>query len=159
MVPLLNNIFQIAYASNDVERAAALIKDRFGTGSFTIMDPPGDIMRIGLAFAGTTMFEVIQPLNEPTGMYANWIAGIEGFALRHHHIGMLVDSEQELAAIRAAHVDSGTPVVTEGSMPGVLDFLYVDVTPLLGHYLEYIRLEEGGRAMFAGVEGSTFKVG
>lgn len=156
MVPQLNNVFQIAYASNDVERAAALFRDRFGTGAFTILDPPGDLMRIGLAYAGEMMIEVIQPLNDPTGLYANWIAGIDGFALRHHHCGILVDTAEELAAIRSTHLAAGSAIATEGSLPGALDFLYVDTTPLLGHYLEYVRLDEGGRMMFAGVEGSTF---
>ncbi|MBB4614320.1 VOC family protein [Novosphingobium taihuense] len=156
MVPQLSNVFQIAYASNDVEVAAKLLRERFGTGPFTILDPPGDLMRIGLAYAGSTMYEIIQPLNDTTGLYADWIAGIEGFALRHHHLGMLVDTADDLAAIRAAHLESGSAIATEGSMPGALDYLYVDTTPLLGHYLEYVRLDEGGRAMFAQVVGSPF---
>ena len=155
IIPQLNNIFQIAYATSDVEQAAKLFHDRFGTGPFTIFDP--GIMRIGLAYAGTTMYEVIQPLDDTSGLYANWIAGIEGFALRHHHFGILVDTKDELAAVRAAHVDSGTAVAIEGSMTGVLDFLYVDTTASLGHYLEYVLLDEGGRAMFAQVEGSPFR--
>lgn len=157
MTPQLNNVFQIAYATSDVEQAAKLFRERFDTGAFTILDPPGDIMRIGLAYAGTTMYELIQPLNDITGLYAPWIADVEGFAIRHHHLGMLVDTAEDLAAIRTTHVHNGTPVANEGSMPGALDFLYVDTTPLLGHYLEYVRLEEGGRAMFAQVEGSPFK--
>lgn len=155
MVPQLANVFQLAYVTNDVAKAADLFRTRFATGPFTQIEF-GDIMTIGLAFAGRTMIEVIQPINDATGIYSEWIAGIDGFALRQHHYGILVDSVEELAAIRAAHVDSGTPVATEGSMPGSLDFLYVDTVPLLGHYLEYVRLDEGGREMFRGVEGSIF---
>lgn len=157
MVPQLNNVFQIAYATNDVEQAATLLRERFGTGAVTILDPPGDLMRIGLAFAGRTMFELIQPINDPVGLYSNWIAHIEGFALRHHHLGILVESREQLASIRQAHVDNGTAVATEGSLPDALDFLYVDTTPQLGHYLEYVRLDAGGRAMFANIEGSIFE--
>lgn len=156
MTALMNNMFQIAYASSDVERAAHLFREHFGTGAFTIIDPPGDIMRIGLAYAGGTMIEVIQPLNDTTGLYAPWIEGMSGFALRQHHFGMLVDTAADLAAIRSAHVDAGTRVANEGSMPGALDFLYVDTTAALGHYLEYVRLDEGGRDMFSNVEGSPF---
>lgn len=158
MAPQLNNVFQIAYATGDAERAAALIKDRFGTGPFLIMDPPGGMMRIALAYAGSTMYELIQPLDDTSGLYANWIKGIDGFALRHHHLGMLVDTAEDLAAIRAAHVAAGSAIATEGAIPGALDFLYVDTTAVLGHYLEYVRLDDGGRAMFAQVEGSPFRV-
>lgn len=156
MIPQLNNIFQIAYATNDVERAAAVFKNRFGTGAFSVFDFDG-VMKLRLAFAGQVMIELIQPINDPTGLYTGWIAGSEAFALRHHHFGVLVNSKDELAAIRAAHVDSGTAVAAEGSMPGSLDFLYVDTTVQLGHYLEYVHLDAAGRAMFASVEGSIFK--
>lgn len=156
MVPQLDNIFQIAYVTNDVERSAALFKDRFATGAFSQFAFDG-IMKIGLAFAGRMMIELIQPIDDPTGIYTGWIAGAEGFALRQHHFGILVDSADAMAAIRSVHVDNGTAVATEGSLPGSLDYLYVDTTPLLGHYLEYVRLDEGGRAMFASVEGSIFK--
>ncbi|MDO7833469.1 VOC family protein [Sphingobium sp. HBC34] len=155
MVPQLNTIFQNAYVTNDVEQAAALFKDRFATGAFTIIDFEG-VMRIGLAFAGRTMIELIQPFTDPAGLYAHWIPAGTDFAVRHHHLGLLVDSKEELAAIRAAHVSAGTAVATEGSLPGALDFLYVDTSTQLGHYLEYVRLDEGGRAMFANVEGSIF---
>ncbi|MFC4294993.1 VOC family protein [Novosphingobium tardum] len=155
--PLLDRIFQIAYVTNDVAQAEALFREGFGTGSFTRMDPPGGFMRISLAFAQQTMIELIEPIGDTVELYAKWIAGREGFVVRHHHFGMLVDSKAELAAIRAAHVENGTAVAMEGEMPGALDYLYVDTTPALGHFLEYIRLEEGGRAMFAAVEGSTFQ--
>lgn len=156
MVPQLNNIFQIAYVTNDVERAAAVFKDRFGTGAFSRIEF-GDFVKLGLAFAGPMMIELIQPINDPTGLYSGWIAGSETFALRHHHFGVLVGSKDELAAIRAAHVNSGTAVAAEGSLPGSLDYLYVDTTAQLGHYVEYVRLDAGGRAMFTAVEGSIFK--
>lgn len=156
-VPLLDRIFQIAYVTNDVGRAEALFRERFGTGAFSRMDPPGGFMRISLAFAQQTMIELIEPVGDAVELYANWIAGRQDFVVRHHHFGMLVDSKAELSAIRAAHVESGTAIAMEGEMPGALDYLYVDTTQSLGHYLEYIRLEEGGRAMFAGVEGSTFQ--
>lgn len=156
MMPLLNNMFQTAYVTNDVEQAAALFKDRFGTGAFSIIDFDG-VMRIGLAFAGQNMIELVQPISDPAGLYSNWIPADQGFAVRHHHIGLLVDSTEEMAAIRAAHVEAGTAVAIEGALPGSLDFLYMDTAAQLGHYLEYVRLEEGGRAMFAAVEGSIFK--
>lgn len=155
MVPQLNNIFQIAYVTNDLDQAAKLFHEQFATGTFSQFEF-ADVMTIGLAFAGTTMIELIQPINDVTGLYTGWIADCEGFALRQHHYGILVDSSEDLAAIRAAHVARGTSVATEGSLPGSLDFLYIDTVPLLGHYLEYVRLDEGGRAMFASVEGSIF---
>lgn len=152
----LDSVFQIAYATNDLENAMRLFRDRFGTGRFTMLDVPADVMRIGLAYAGRMMIELIQPVNDG-GLYSNWIAGTEGFALRHHHFGILADSKAQLTAIRQAHIDAGTTIATEGSMPGALDFLYVDTTADLGHYLEYVRLDPAGVAIFAQIEGSLFK--
>ncbi len=156
MIAQFENLFQIAYVTNDIARASALFKDRFGTGAFKVIDTPDSPVRIALAFAGRTMLELIHPLDDTIPLYADWIAGIEGFALRHHHFGLLVETKAELAAIRAAHVNAGTGIPLEGDIPGALDYLYADTAPELGHYLEYIRLDAGGRAMFAGVEGTIF---
>lgn len=157
VISQLNNCFQIAYVTNDIDQAADLFRDRYGTGDFQFMrELPGGQIQIALAFAGDMMIELIQPINDTLGVYANWIAGERGFAVRHHHFGLLVNSKDELAAIRAAHAERGLTVVMEGEMPGMLDFLYVDTTAELGHYLEYVLLDAGGRAMFASIPGSPF---
>lgn len=155
MTGLLDNAFQQGYVTNDLEQAAALFAQRFRTGAFTFHTFDG-VMRIALAFAGKTMIELIEPITDPAGLYDHWIDRSGGFAVRHHHIGMLVDSQEQMGTIRAAHVADGTAVAAEGAMPGALDFLYVDTSRQLGHYLEYVWLDAGGRAMFGQVEGSIF---
>jgi hypothetical protein len=44
----------------------------------------------------------------------------------------------------------------EDDLPGFMAHLYADTTADLGHYLEYIRLYDGGRTMFASVPDSPF---
>ncbi|KHK89094.1 VOC family protein [Novosphingobium malaysiense] len=157
-VPQLRNVFQICYATNDIDRAAVILQEQFGCGEMLFMrDLPDSLTQIALSYCGDTNFELVQPHNPSGDFYSDWISGAQDFVLRLHHYGMLVDSREDMAAIRAAHVARGHGIPLEASMPGNLDALYADVTGTLGHYLEYIYLEEGGRQMFAAVPGSPMR--
>jgi hypothetical protein len=153
---LLSGLFQLAYVTNNLEAAAARFRDQYGTGEFLFMrDLPGPIA-LALAYAGDTMIELIEPGPGGPPLYSDWIAGMEGVALRHHHCGFLIDGDSEWTAVRSRFVEQGNVIPMEGQMPGALDYLYADTTADLGHYLEYIRLYEGGRQLFASVPGSPF---
>jgi len=156
---LLDGIFQIAYVTNDSDRAAALLKERYGAGDFYFMrDIPNEAgaMTIALAYAGSMNIELIQPSASGPALYSDWIKDAGGFALRHHHYGMLINDEAGWQAMRARVIELGAAIPMEGAVPGGLDYLYADTTADLGHYLEYIRLYEGGREMFRAVPGSPF---
>lgn len=154
-VPQMQNIFQIAYVTNDIDRAGAVLHDQFGCGDVHVMrDLPNALTDIGLCFSGTTNYELLEPLNPSGDFYSDWVAGAEGFVMRFHHLGMLVDSKEELAKIRDSLLANGYSLPLDASMPGHLDVLYADARSSLGHYLEYIFLEEGGRQMFASVPGN-----
>lgn len=156
--PLMRDVFQIAYVTNDLERAAAIMQAQFGTGAVKIMrEIPGAVTDIGLCFAGATNYELLQPLNPSGDMYSDWIAGEEGFALRFHHLGIRVGSHEEMAALRKAHRDAGRSFTLDNIVPGYIDVFYADTRDLLGHYLEYFCLGEGARAMFTDVEGTTIR--
>ncbi len=155
--PLMKNVFQLAYVTSDLDAAAAVFRDSYGAGEFLFMrDLPGATTDIALAYAGDMMIELLQPVGGVADFYSTWIKGMNGLALRHHHYGMLVDTKAELAEIKSAYSNRKVGFPLEGEMPGALDYLYADTTAELGHYLEYIRLDEGGRQMFAGVPGSPF---
>lgn len=157
--PLLEGIFQIAYVTNDCDRAADILGERYGTGPFHVMRdiPNGDwTMTIALAYAGAMNVELVQPGPSAPPLYSDWIAGASGFALRHHHYGLLVEDQAGWDARRDRYVARGTAIPLEGEIPGFMAYLYADTTADLGHYLEYIRLFEGGRELFASVPGSPF---
>jgi Glyoxalase/Bleomycin resistance protein/Dioxygenase superfamily len=157
MSALLNGVFQLAYVTNDLDEAAACLRGRYGTGEFAFFrDLPGSVMEIGLAYAGDMMVELIEPKTGAPELYSRWIENREGLVVRHHHYGMLIDSADEWEAMRSAYVARGTEIALEGDVPEFLAYLYADTTADLGHYLEYVRLYGGGRAMFASVPGSPF---
>lgn len=153
---LLSHAFQLAYVTNDVDRAAALFRERYGTGAFQIMRdvPDGDTsLVLGLGYAGRTNIELIAPAVGGRALYVDWIADASDFVVRFHHVGLLIEDDAGWGAMRAAIVANGSPIAMEGSMPGAVDYLYADTVSELGHYLEYVRLHEGGRAMFSSVPG------
>jgi hypothetical protein len=148
---LLTGMFQLAYVTNDLDAAAARFRDRYGTGEFLFLrEMPGGIA-LALAYAGETMIELIEPQPGAPALYRDWIADMEGLVVRHHHCGFLIEDDSRWAEMRSTLVGQGQAIPMEGPMPGALDYLYADTTAELGHYLEYIRLYEGGRQLFASV--------
>ena len=159
-LPLMHNPGQIAYVANDLDRAMALLRDNCGCGEFHVMrDIPDASMDIALAYSGNMNYEIIRHHDASGNFYSDWIAGEEGFVIRHHHFCMYPETREEMDRLKARHIELGNPIVMDIEMPGHLDVFYADATTTLGHYLEYVRLEEGGRAMFAAVPGSPFAQG
>ena len=157
-VPMIDSIFQFAYVTNDIERSAAVLRDRFGTGPVTFFrDMPGSNMNLGLCFAGTTNYELIEPHNKSGDMYSDWIADTDEYCMRFHHLGFNLSSVEEFDRVRAEHLGRKYPLPMDLVMPGQIHVFYSDVRPELGHYLEYFFMLEGTRAMFAQVEGSTIR--
>ena len=156
---LLEGFFQIAYVTNDLDHAARVLRDRYGTGEFYIqrnIQNGATSMSLGLAFAGTMNVELIEPGPNGLPMYTDWIAGAQGFALRHHHYGMLVEDKAGWDARRGRLVALGIDIPFEGEIPDFIAYLYADTRADLGHYLEYVRMFDGARQMFAAVPGSPF---
>ena len=155
--PQMRNVFQIAYVTNDLERAAGVLRDQYGCGDAHYMrNLPGALTDIALCFAGNTNYEMLEPLNASGDFYSDWIAGETDFVMRFHHLGMIVETKEELDAIQAAHVRHGHEFPLVSSMPGVLDVFYADTRASLGHYLEYFHLQEAGWDMFKAVPGCPF---
>jgi len=126
--PLLKDAFQIAYVTNDLERAAGVFHEQYGTREFLIMrDLPDAYADLALAYSGDTMIELLQPLAQSGDFYSDYIAGCDGFVIKHHHFGMLLDSREAMAETRAAHVGQGNAIVYEGGETGAaVQYLYAD---------------------------------
>lgn len=153
----MRNVFQLAYVTNDLDRAGRVLCEQFGCGEVHFMrDLPESLADIALSFSGDTNYELLQPRHASGDFYSNWIAGAQDFVMRFHHLGMIVPTREEYSSIREAHLAQGRGFPLEASMPGQLDVFYADATDTLGHYLEYFHLEEGGWAMFKAVPGCPF---
>lgn len=156
---LFRNAWQTAYVTNDLDRAMDLMRIDYGTGEFLVMrEMPGALADIALAYSGVTMIQLLCPLADGGDIYSDHLADAPqaggAFVLRHHHFGMLIDTREEMDHIRGRHLDLGNAIALEGESPGAVQYIYADCRKMLGHYLEYIRLEDAGRELFASVPGS-----
>jgi hypothetical protein len=149
------SFFQVGYVCTNLERAMQSFTGRDGDRVFLVIDVAGGlgvenapVRRIGLAYANGLNIEVIEVAEYCDAFFSDALpeTGHVGF----HHLGYRVPDAASWAALktRAAATKS---VAMDGDVPGVLHYLYIDRRADLGHYLEYIYLEDGGRALFDSV--------
>jgi catechol 2,3-dioxygenase-like lactoylglutathione lyase family enzyme len=154
---LLKRHFQMAYVTSDLERTKALFSERFGLKDYAEMggdDPAtGDRLKVALAWAGEIMYELIQAEGPAWGFYHSMLPAGGGYAIRHHHLGFLVDTEEEWEAMEAQAKAEGRPIAFRAVMDGFIRALYVEA-PELGHYLEYICPAPAGVEYFNNVPKS-----
>ena len=147
--------FQIAYVTNDIERAAAVFSARHGIASFYGMEaehPDGGTLKVKLAWAGGVMYELIEAMGPGTDFYTERLPQ-GGFAIRHHHLAYLVDNAADWTDLMAELDRQAMPIVFSGHTEGFLRFCYA-YSAELDHYLEYFLLEEGGTAFFQSIPAS-----
>ncbi len=134
--------FQHGYVTRNLEAAVERVGGQLGISQFDfdavdipVRTPAGNgnaRFRVALGWADQRHIELIEPQSGLVSLYADWLPADD--SLRFHHLGMrCADLEQ----VRRDAASRGWQVAVEGSVPGI-DFLYVDATPTLGHYLEFI---------------------
>lgn len=141
--------FQIAYATNDIDRAQALFGERYGIHNWTRLEgqlPSGGQIRVELAWVGTVLYELLTASGEGSRIYMSRLPQTPGFQLKHHHLGYLIDERQWEALLTSAASD----LVHLSDNAGFMTSCFVDA-PELGHYLEYICPEAAGLAFFENV--------
>jgi len=152
---LRNDCFQMAYATNDLERACAVFAERFGVADFRRLEgqlPAGGRIRIELAWAGGTMYELLRAEGPGSEFFMSPLPAT-GFAIRHHHLGFFVNTLSDWALLEAEIDRGGFRVCSKSHNMGFLRACIIEV-PELGHYLEYILPEPAGVAFFEGVPGN-----
>jgi Glyoxalase/Bleomycin resistance protein/Dioxygenase superfamily len=135
--------YQNAYVCDDIEAAIASFRGRTDIGDIPIIDidqtistpdgPKRVASRLAFIWIGDLQYELIQIIDDQTGIYANCQSN--GGPLRFHHICMKVD---EWDGFRARIAAQDLPVVMERDNDEQLKFLYLDARPFCGHYLEYV---------------------
>ncbi len=144
--------FQMAYATNDIDRACALFKDRFGIKEFRRLEgqtPTGGHMRIELAWVGSIMYELLTASGPGSELYMERLP-VGEFAIKHHHLGFLIHDEAQWNALQKTITASGGSIRFSNNIPGFMRYCFVDV-PELGHFFEYIWAEPAGVAFFEAV--------
>lgn len=137
---------QIAYVTNDMDKALELFAQYYGVSRFFPLVtgeepvPAGGIwMKAAIANVNGTQIELIQPLGDGENLFSNALPEDGRFTVVLHHIciritGGIANWERHRASIdEAAH-----PVALENAYGDFLRILYTDERPHLGHYLEHI---------------------
>ena len=152
--------FQNAYIVDDIDNAIADFHTRAEFGEvkpFAVEQQlwtPQGMKRVStkLAFIwiGALQYELIEVIDDQTGLYANWQGASEpgGGQLHFHHVCMRVP---EWEPFRAAVAAQDLPVVLERANEGdLLKFLYLDGREFCGHYLEYTWMTDARWAQLGG---------
>jgi catechol 2,3-dioxygenase-like lactoylglutathione lyase family enzyme len=151
---VFKNIFQIAYVTNDLQRAVDLFRSEQGVEEiatfedFTLDVKGGGtaVINVGLAYVGETQLEIIEPVSGQVDVYRSWLP--TDFAVRHHHFCSRLDSVEELDALEAKYEAAGYPIALTASL-GATRLFYADTTALLDHYQEYAWLDSESEKFMA----------
>lgn len=141
-------VFQNGYICSDIDAAVAEFAKRSDAriiGPFeaeqvlaTPAGPARQVTKLAFVWVGGFQFELIQPLVDESGIYANFADN--GGLMHFHHVAMRV---ADWDAFRAAVNAQDMPVVLERAIPGdALKFLYIDARAVCGHYLEYVWMSD-----------------
>ncbi len=148
--------FQVAYATNDIDRAKTLFSERLGVREWQDLQgqlPTGGHIHIELAWVGTVMYELLTASGPGSEIYMSRLPQGEGFAIKHHHLGYLIPDQAQWDALMDGAEHFGWPVVHRGHTEGFMRSCFIDA-PELGHYLEYVFPEPAGLAFFQSVPGN-----
>jgi hypothetical protein len=159
--PLLTGHYQNAYVTHDFEHARAALDARYGKVEWIVFEPDMVLqtpdgerkasVKAGLAWYGGMQIELIQSTKGWSAQYDPMLpANRADPSPRFHHIAVRRKNEAEM---RREIEELGLPLVFEGSVPGVMVFIYLDARETLGHYLEYVWATPEGWQMQGWPEG------
>jgi len=147
--------FQMAYVTNDLDRACALFGQQLGIRAWASLGgpmPDGGEIQARFAWVGTLMYEIICASGPGSEIFMDRLPKTGGFALKHHHLGFLIQNQRQWDGVLANAAQHGWAVPHKGVNP-LVEVCFVDV-PDLGHYLEYLYATPAGLTFFASVPRS-----
>lgn len=132
---------QLGYVTSDFDRAMELVRESHGLGPFREMrdltiGARGEqevTCHFGLAFKGSTQFEIIHPLSGDSAFYTDMLPERD-FAVCLHHIGHYYPDQAEFAAAKAAAEAKWAKPVDHAISDG--GYCYFDARRDFSHYLE-----------------------
>lgn len=152
-------VFQNGYVCSDISAALAEFSargDACTIGPFdakqvlSTRDGPAQVHnRIAFVWLGAFQYELIEPVIDESGVYANYANN--GGLCHFHHVAMRV---ADWDSFRAAVDGQDLPVVLERAIEGdILKFLYLDGRKVCGHYLEFVWMQDDRWVQMGGPAG------
>jgi catechol 2,3-dioxygenase-like lactoylglutathione lyase family enzyme len=142
---LHNDHYHVGYVTNDIDRAAAVFRDRFGVAEFRETHsetPGGGGIALRSVWLGNMMYEITCGAGPGMELYTRHAPAGGDFVLEFHHYGYLVGEEESWAVLCQRIAADGWEVMLDSDIPGYCRACYVAV-PELGHYLEFVLPREG----------------
>lgn len=144
---LRNENFQIAYATNDMDRAKAVMKERYGITQYQQMAgqmPTGGHIHVELAWVGATMYELVTAEGPGSEIFMSRLPDQE-FVMQLHHLGFLIENEDEWQLLHQSAEAQGLEILSQNNNEGFMRHCFYEA-PELGHYLEFVFPEPAGLA-------------
>ena len=149
-------LFQMSYITRDIEAAMAHARETMGIEHFDTTDAEVEVLSFGklrplkirAAFAnvGRHQFEIIQPVSGAIEVYTDEV-DLSKHILNFHHIAIAVRGgiaqwRELLAEVRASGDDFAFLCPALESDDDKVCFAYVDTRKRIGHYTEYLWVDE-----------------
>ena len=149
-------LFQMSYITRDLDAAMAHCKAEMGVAHFDTTDAEVEVLSFGkmrplkirAAFAnvGRNQLELIQPISGAIEIYTDEV-DLSKHIINFHHIAIAVRGGIEqwrelIAEVRASGDDFAFLSPVEASDEDQLCFCYVDTRKRIGHYTEYLWIDE-----------------
>lgn len=145
---MYKNTFQVAWVTNDVERAAKTFKEEQGVElaifrgfSLDVFDSDPLVIDVALGYVGDVQFEVIEPVSGPIALYTRHLPASGEYTMKFHHLCNRFDTVEELEKAVAADQERGVTIEVNGSFGESGRFAYADTRDTLGVYQEYAVLD------------------
>lgn len=151
------NLFQMSYITRDLDAAMAHARATMGVEHFDTTEAEVEVLSFGkmrplhirAAFAniGRNQFEIIQPVSGAIEIYTDEV-DLSKHILNFHHIAIAVrgtidDWRALLAEVRASGDEFAYLLPAEPADDDKFCFCYVDTRHRIGHYTEYLWVDEG----------------
>ncbi|OYY72863.1 VOC family protein [Sphingomonas sp. 28-63-12] len=138
---------QIAYVTNDLAAATALIERDYGAPGFWVFstgaasggDAEAPTLKIALARVGGVEIELIEPQGSSAPLFSDSLPAGADLAIVFHHVafrieGPLAHWDQHLASIDTAR----HKIVFGGAVGDDVRYCYTDERSAIGHLVEHV---------------------
>lgn len=149
-------LFQMSYITRDLDAAMAHCKAELGIETFSTTEADIEVQSFGkmrplkiraaMANIGRNQFEIIQPISGAIEVYTDEV-DLDAHILNYHHIAIAVRGPIEnwfalLDEVRASGDEFAFLMPPKPTPEDKLCFCYVDTRKRLGHYTEYLWVDE-----------------
>ncbi len=137
--------FQIGYVTNDIARAEAIFRDRFGVTQFRCRDNDlqgGASISTRTVWIGAMMFELCCGKGPGMEYFCAPPAADDGFVMQLHHFGYLIACDADWQSLEDRLEREQWHVASRSEIAGFHRTIMV-AAPELGHMLEFIQPHEG----------------